>query len=131
MESLLIIKAILNADSGVTAKRVGGIYINAAPESAALPNIILAAVGGGEGLTHGGPDGLLHERVRIWARGKEAAQAGELGIAIDRALHGFSGTVSGASVQLIEKVMTTSDFQEGAMAQRSILDVRVHWRRAL
>ena len=130
MESLPIVKAILNAASGVTAKRIGGIHFNEAPQNDPLPNIVLQSVGGGEGLTHCGPDGLLHERVRIWARGRTARDAGELGIAIDRALHGLSGSVAGASVQLIEKVMTTSDYDDKAPIQRSILDFRVHWRRA-
>lgn len=130
MEALPIILAILSVASSVTAKRTGGIHVNAAPQGDALPNIVLMAVGGGEGLTQTGPDGLLHERVRIWARGATAREAGELSIAIDQALHGYSGTVSGATVQLVEKMLTTSDYDDKAIVQRAIVDVRIHWRRA-
>lgn len=130
MESLPILKAILAAAAGVTAKRTGGIHVNAAPQNDPLPNIVMMNVGGGEGLTHSGPAGLLSERVRIWARASTAKQAGELGIAIDRALHGYRGTVSGAVVDLVEKIMTTSDYDDAATVQRAIVDVRIHWRRA-
>lgn len=130
MEALPIIRAILLAAADVTAKRTGGIHMNAAPQGDALPNIVLMNVGGGEGLSHSGPDGALHERVRIWARGKSQKEAGQLGIAIDKALHGYRGTVDGAAVDLVEKVMTTSDYDDGATVQRAVVDVRVHWRRA-
>ncbi|MHA6644565.1 tail completion protein gp17 [Mesorhizobium sp. A623] len=130
MESLPLIRSILATTAGVTAKRVGGIHHNAAPAADPLPNVVLMSVGGEEGLSHQGPSGLLQERVRIWARGKTAKEAAELGIAIDIALNGYRGTVNGADVQLVEKVMTTSDYQDGATAQRSIVDVRIHWRRA-
>jgi hypothetical protein len=130
MESLPLIRTILLAAADVTAKRSGDLYLNGAPEGAALPNVVLMSVGGGEGMSHDGPDGLLHERVRIWARAATPKAAGELCIAIDKALHGYSGTVSGAAVRLVEKVMTTSDFDDKATVQRAIIDFRIHWNRA-
>lgn len=130
MEALPIIRAILKAAAGVTAKRTGGIHVNEATQGDAMPDVVLMAVGGGEGLSQQGADGLLHERVRIWARAKTAKEAGQLGIAIDKALHGYSGTVAGATVQLVEKVLSTSDYDDKAEVQRAIIDVRIHWRRA-
>ncbi|WP_420408302.1 tail completion protein gp17 [Hoeflea sp.] len=130
MEALPIVRTILLAAAGVTAKRTGGIHLNVATQGDALPNAVLMSVGGGEGLSHEGADGLLHDRVRIWARAKTAKEADQLGTAIDKALHGYSGTVSGAAVQLVEKVLTTSDHDDKAEVQRSIIDVRIHWRRA-
>lgn len=130
MEALPLVRAILLANAGVTAERVGGVHINAAPEDDRLPNLVIMAVGGGEGMTHGGPDGLLHDRVRVYARARTAEEAGELGIAVDKALNAFVGTVMGASVQLVAKVLTMSDYQEGAKAQRAILEFRIHWTRA-
>lgn len=130
MEALPLVRSILKAAAGVTAKRTGDVCLNTAPEGEGLPNVVLASVGGGEGMTHAGPDGLLHDRVRVWARGRTPKEAGELGTAIDLALNGYAGTVLGASVQSVQKVMVTSDFQDGASVHRSILDFRVWWRRA-
>lgn len=133
MESLALIKAILLASSAVTAARDGGIHANEAPQRDPLPNIVIMSTGSNgdsDALSHSGPNGLLNERVRIWAQGKTANTAMALGVAIDRALHGYSGTVSGCHVQLVEKVMTLSDFQSGATVQRAIIDVRIHWTRA-
>lgn len=130
MESLPIVRAILAAAAGVTAARSGGIRTNTAREKDPLPNVVIMAVGGSEGMSHQGPSGLLSERVRIWARAATADQAGTLGVAIDRALNGYTGNVSGASVQLVEKVSTMSDYEANALVQRMILDFRVHWRRA-
>lgn len=130
MEALVIIRAILLASAGVTAVRHGGIYSNVAPQDAALPNVVIMAVGGGEGLTHGGPDGLKHERVRIWARGRRAEAALALGVAIDKALNGYTGTIAGAHVQLVAKAMTMSDYDNDLDQHRSILDFRIHWSAA-
>lgn len=130
MEALPLVRSILKAAAGVTAKRTGDVCLNAAPEKEGLPNVVIASVGGGEGMTHAGPDGLLHDRVRIWARARSPKEAKDLGVAIDRALNGYTGTVLGASVQSVQKVMTMSDYQDGAAVQRSILDFRIWWRRA-
>lgn len=133
MESLALIKAILLASSAVTAAREGGIHANEAPQRDPLPNVVIMSTGSNDDsdkLTHSGPNGLLNERVRIWAQAKTANAALALGVAIDRALHGYSGNVSGAHVQLVEKLMTLSDFQSNATVQRAIIDVRIHWTRA-
>lgn len=130
MEALVIIRAILLASAAVTAVRHGGVYTNVAPQDAALPNVVIMAVGGGEGMSHCGPDGLKHERVRIWARGRRAEAALALGIAIDKALNGYVGTIAGARVQLVSKVMTLSDYDDDVDQHRSILDFRVHWSAA-
>ncbi len=130
MESLPLIRSILVADAGVTAKRTGNIHLNRVIPADPLPNVMLMAVGGDEGLAHDGPTGLLQERVRIWARGATPQQAAELGTAIDRALHGYRGKVNGANVQLVQKVFALGDYDDAASVQQSIIDVRIHWGRA-
>ena len=130
MEALPLIKAILLASTSVTARMAGGIYMNAAPEGAALPSIIMMSVGSGaEGLTHSGPDGLLQGRVRIWARAKTIDAAVALGVAIDKTLHGYAGMVDGAFVQQVKKVFTEADYSDAALVQQAILDFRIQWNR--
>lgn len=131
MESMPLIKAILLADTGVTSRMVGGIHMNAAPERTPLPHLIMRPVGGGsEGLTQSGPDGLLRERVRIWARATTLDAAIALGVAVDKALHGYRGTVHGAFVNQVAKVFSDADYSDGAQVQQAIIDFRIHWNRA-
>lgn len=130
MEALPLIKAILLASTSITSRMSGGIYINAAPEGAPLPNIIMMSVGGDtEGLTHCGPDGLLRGRVRIWARAATLDAAIALGVAVDKTLHGYRGTVQGAFVNQVAKVFTEADYSDAALVQQAILDFRIHWNR--
>jgi hypothetical protein len=127
MRILPVLRSILTASSGVTAKRTGGIFINAVPVSEAKPNVQLMLVSGLEEWTHQGPSGLVEDRVRIWSRGLTDQQAAELGDAIRVALNGYQGTQSGVWINLARRVMSISDFQEGAKVHRQIDDYDVHW----
>lgn len=128
MKILPVVRSILLAASGVTAKRVGGILINAMPgPDEPRPNVTLQLVSELEEFTHQGPSGLVHDRVRIWSRGNTPQQAGELGDAVRATLNGWQGTQSGISVQLIMRTMSTSDYQEAAKVHRQIDDYDVHW----
>lgn len=130
MKALSVVFQILSGNAGVTAKRSGGIHMNAIPEGEAKPNVQLMLVSGLEEFTHSGPSGLIEDRVRIWSRGKTAKEAAELGQAVHDALQGYVGTVDGAAVQLIRRVMTTSDYQDAAKVHRHIADFDVHWGAA-
>ena len=130
MEALRLIKAILQDDAGVMSRMVGGIHVNMAPEFAKLPNIIMMSVGGGgDELTHSGPNGLLVERIRIWARAQTIDAAIDLAVAVDKALHGYSGTVQGAFINQIAKVFSDAGYLESVSIQQAIIDVRVQWNR--
>ena len=127
MKALSIVRAILRASTAVTAKRQGEIYINAIMQDAPLPNVQLMLVSGLEDFTHSGASGLIEDRVRVWCRGKEAREAAELGVAVHNALQGYVGRIDGVCVQLIRRVMTTSDYQDTAKVHRCIIDFSVHW----
>lgn len=130
MKALSIVRTILAANSGVTAKRAGEIHINAAAQDDPLPNVVLMLVSGIEALTHQGPTGLIEDRVRIWCRAATPRRAAELAAAVDAALQGYVGTIAGARVQLIARAMSTSDYQDGAAVHRAILDFGVTWSLA-
>ena len=130
MKALSIVFQILTASSGVSAKRVGGVHINAVPQNDARPNVQLMLVSGIEEFTHSGPSGLIEYRVRIWCRGESVNATADLAQAVHVALQGFVGTVDGAAVQLIRRVMTTSDYDGGAKVHRSIADFEVSWGTA-
>jgi hypothetical protein len=128
MKILPVLRTILLAAPGVTAKRTGGVLLNAMPgPDEERPNAAMQLVSGLEEFTHSGPSGLVHDRVRIWSRGNTAQQAGELGDVIRAVLNGWQGTQSGIRVQLIVRTMSTSDYQEAAKVHRQIDDYDVHW----
>lgn len=127
MKILPVIRSLLDANPAVTAKRTGGVFINAVPEGEARPNVQIMLVSGLEEFTHQGPSGLVHDRVRIWSRGNTDREAGELGAAVADALNGWRGLSAGISVQLIRKTMTVSDYQEAAKVHRQIDDFEVAW----
>lgn len=130
MKACSIIFQVLKTDAAVTAARSGPIAINAIPEAQSAPNIQLQQVSGIEEFTHQGPSGLVEDRVRIWSRGKTAKDAAELGQAVHDALQGYTGTVDGTTVQLVRRVMLTSDYQEAANVHRHIADYELHWSPA-
>lgn len=130
MKSLAAVRAILLASSAVTAKRAGGVHTNAIPAGDGQPNVQLMLVSGLEEFTHGGPLGLVEDRVRIWCRGKTAREAAELSAAVDAALQGYVGTIAGATIQLCHRVMMRSDYQDAAEVHRAIADYDVHWEPA-
>lgn len=130
MKALAIVRAILSASTAVTGKRAGGIWSNAADQNDPLPNVQIMLVSGLEDFTHSGPSGLIEDRVRVWCRGKTDRQAAELGAAVHSALQGYVGTIEGANVQLIRRVMTVSDYQDAAKVHRCIIDVELHWSAA-
>ncbi|MBU4529777.1 MAG: DUF3168 domain-containing protein [Hoeflea sp.] len=130
MKALVILRTLLLADAGVTAKRTGGVHTNAAPQEDAMPNVVLLLVSGLEDFTHSGPSGLVEDRVRVWCRGKTAREAGELGAAVHAALQGYVGEVGDAYVQLCRVAMSTSDYQDSANVHRSIIDFNVSWNLA-
>jgi hypothetical protein len=127
MKALSVLRQILTADAGVTAKRAGGIHVNAVPQDDPKPNVQLMLVSGIEEFTHSGPSGLVEDRVRIWCRGMTANATAELGQAVHDALQGYVGTVDGAEVQLVRRVMSMSDYQDGAKVHRAITDFEVWW----
>ncbi|MEQ8450442.1 MAG: DUF3168 domain-containing protein [Nitratireductor sp.] len=130
MKALSVVFQILSDDAGVTAARSGPISINAIPDAQSVPNVQLMLVSGLEEFTHGGPSGLVEDRVRVWCRAKTPKEAAALGQAVHDALQGYVGTVDGAAVQLIRRVMTTSDYQDAAKVHRHIADFDVHWGAA-
>jgi len=130
MKALSIVRQILLASAAVTAKRSGGVHINAVPQNEPIPNVQLVLASGLEEFTHSGPSGLIEDVVRIWCRGTTPKEAAELGAAVHAALQGYAGTVDGANVQLIRRVMSTSDYQDGAKLHRAITDFEVCWGQA-
>lgn len=130
MKALAVLRSILLANAGVTAKRAGGVHVNAAPQNDPTPNVVLMLVSGLEEFTHSGPSGLVEDRVRVWCRGKTPKAAAELGQAVHDALQGYAGTIEGAVVQLVRRAMSTSDYQEAAELHRAIIDFNVAWNVA-
>lgn len=127
MKAVAALRSILLADAGVTAKRAGGVNVNANPQTDSLPNVQLMLVSGLEEFTHSGPSGLIEDRVRIWCRGKTANAAADLAQAVHTALQGYVGTVAGCRIQLCARAMTASDYQDGADLHRVIIDFNVAW----
>lgn len=130
MKAVAALRSILIADAGVTAKRAGGVNVNANPQNDALPNVQLMLVSGLEDFTHSGPSGLIEDRVRIWCRGKTANAAADLAGAVHSALQGYVGTVAGCHIQLCRASMTISDYQDAAEVHRVIIDFNVSWGMA-
>jgi len=127
MKVLAILRSLLLASASVTAKRAGEVWINAIEQDDPLPNVQLMLVSGLEDFTHSGPSGLVEDRVRVWCRGKTVREAAELGKAVHDTLQGYTGQVDGTHVQLVRRVMTVSDYQEGADVHRCIIDFQVSW----
>lgn len=130
MKILAVIRKMLLDNAGVTAACPGGVHVNAVEQGAAMPNVMLMLVSGLEDFTHSGPSGLVEDRVRIWCRAKTPNETAALSQAVHTALQAFVGTVSGVNVQLIRRVMATSDYQDGAKVHRAISDYSVHWGEA-
>ena len=127
MKAVAALRSILLADADVTAKRAGGVHVNAVPQDEAVPNVSLMLVSGLEDFTHSGPSGLIEDRVRIWCRGKTANASAELAQAVHSALQGYVGTVAGCHIQLCRMAMTISDYQDAAKVHRVIIDFNVSW----
>lgn len=131
MMILTVFRGILLAAPGVTAKRTGGVFINALPPKEPRPNVqIMMASAPDLPFTHQGPNSLLRSAVRVWSRGDTDRQAAELGMAAVAALNGWQGTHAGIWVNLIAKSETVSDYQEAAGVHRQIDTYDVHWRQA-
>ncbi|MFA7588524.1 MAG: DUF3168 domain-containing protein [Novosphingobium sp.] len=127
MKAVAALRSLLLADTSVTAKREGGVNVNANPQNDSLPNVQLMLVSGLEDFTHSGPSGLIEDRVRVWCRGRTANAAADLAGAVHSALHGYVGTAAGCHIQLCRASMTISDYQDKAEVHRVIIDFNVSW----
>ncbi len=133
MESLPLLRAILKASTAVTSLLGGDIHCGKVRQGDPLPNVVLFPAGtnyDSDRLSHSGPSGLLKERVRICARAETIDEAVTIATAIDKAVHGYSGTVKGAYVNQISKEMTEASYDDEAAVQRAFVDVSITWNRA-
>lgn len=106
----------------------GGFWINHAENNVPRPNVIMQLMGGSDGMTHQGPDGLFRETVRIYSRADRDIDAARLGAAIKSRLHGARFISEGIAVQLCRHANGLSDFNEQAKVQRQIDSYVVSWR---
>jgi len=122
-------RAVLLASSGVTAL-VPAARINfvAHPQGAAKPYIVLHTIGGAEGMTMQGPDGLSQGRVQVDCYAPGYGQAKQVSRAVVAALHGYSG----AGLRLVEHVATRDSREGGANEAERLfrvsLDFLTNWR---
>lgn len=128
MQILVCIKSFLRSSPSVQSKLGGGIWNNEADQADPLPNIVMMLMGGGDEITHQGPDGLMRQTIRIYSRGKTDAEAAELAEAVRLQLHGARFSTSTISVQLCQRTNGTSDFNAEAKVQRQIDSYMVAWR---
>ena len=98
------------------------------PQGGGYPAVVLNTIGGAEGLTMKGPDGLLQSRVQVDAYALSYAEAKAAARAIISALHGYRG----GGFRLVEHV-ATRDSREGGTNEaerpyRVSLDFMANWR---
>lgn len=128
MEILVALKEMMLLSEEVRNRLQGGVWLNRVDQNDKRPNIMLQLMGGADGMTHQGPDGLNRNTVRIYFRADNDKDAALLAKAAARFLHGYSGLAAGISVQLCQRTQSTSDFHDEATVQRQIDSYVVSWR---
>ncbi|MGR3452880.1 DUF3168 domain-containing protein [Pseudooceanicola sp.] len=85
------LRALLLADSGVTALASDRVNFGAHPQGEPLPAVVLNTISGAEGYTLSGPDGLLQARVQVDVYALTYGDAKRLARAVIAVLSGYSG----------------------------------------
>ena len=85
------LRALLLASSAVTALVGNRVTWLARPQGSALPAIVLMRVGGAEGMTQDGPDGLEVSRVQIDVYADSYSGSKITARAVVLALNGYGG----------------------------------------
>ncbi|WP_121062206.1 tail completion protein gp17 [Chachezhania antarctica] len=85
------LRTVLMGSAAVTALAIGGVHWVERPQGGALPALVLHLVGGGEGATLAGGDGLEVCRVQVDAWGVTPGEAIRLRRAVTGLLHGYAG----------------------------------------
>ncbi|OWU77601.1 DUF3168 domain-containing protein [Marinibacterium profundimaris] len=85
------LRALLRGAPAVSALAIGGVHWGARPQGRPLPAVVLHLIGGGEGATLKGGDGLEICRVQVDAWAPEPGEAMALRRAVTGLLHGYAG----------------------------------------
>ena len=121
-------RALLLADSGVSALAGSRVNWGAHPQGQSLPAVVLNVVSDADGMTMQGPDGLWQGRVQADAYAETYGAAKGLAQAVIARLNGHRG----GGFRLVEHV-ATRDSREGGSNEaehpfRVSLDFLTHWR---
>jgi hypothetical protein len=103
----------LLAIAGLTALIAGRVYWVNRPQGSVLPAIVLHRVSGQPDMHLIGPSGLTESRVQADCYGATYAACVSVARALEAAVSGYSGTVSGIKFQSITIDSIRSDY-EGA-----------------
>lgn len=123
------LRALLTASAAVTAVvPAGRINWGSHPQGAGKPYIVLTLIGGAEGLTQQGSDGLETGRAQIDCYGQTYGAAKTAARAVTKLLHGHRGY----RFDLVQHV-ATRDSREGGTNEaerlfRVSLDFTMAWR---
>jgi hypothetical protein len=85
------LRALLLADSGVSGLVGRGVNWGEQPQHQGFPSIVLHLIGGGEGYTLDGADGVNRGRVQVDCYALEYEDAKAVSEAVNDVLSGYSG----------------------------------------
>ena len=121
-------RALLLADSGVTALAGSRVNWGAHPQGQPLPGVVLTVVSDFEGLVMSGPNKLFEGRVQVDCYGHTYADAKGVARAVRDLLHGYRG----GGFRLVEHVATRDSRESGSNEAerpfRTSLDFTTAWR---
>ena len=100
------VRALLAADSGVSALVSTRIYAGPLPQNATLPAILYTTIDGVRDGPFDGPNGFVQSRLQVDCLGSAVDQGGILEAkavlkAVRQALNGYSGTTDGVSIRSV------------------------------
>jgi hypothetical protein len=108
------LRARLLADPDVVAQVASRIWPVRLPQGPVFPAIVYQRVSTtGEGVAFETPVGPTRSRVQVSAWATTFGGARQLGEAVHHALHGWSGSSGGVSVQLVRSVNWLDDYEAG------------------
>lgn len=104
-------RALLLANSGLAALIAGRVYWVNRPQASALPAIVLHRVSGQPDVHMTGASGLVQSRIQADCYGSTYAASVAASRALEAALSGYSGTISGVRFSPIVVDSIRSDYQ--------------------
>jgi hypothetical protein len=105
---------------------------DATPQGLGLPSVVLYVVSGVVGYTYAGPSSLIVNRVQIDSRGRTAAEALMVALAVSQKLSGYRGVFDGIRFQgcFEQSQRTRHDKQDAVEWFTDSRDYMIHWASA-
>lgn len=131
MNGLTLVISALLAAPGVTNKVGSRVNPGVAPQSSALPDIIVYQVSGLENYHLQGANQYPDDRISIECRGASYQEVDELGDAVVVALRDFNSVLSGYHLTLFKEGSDIYDYGEDFGIHRRIIDFRARYQAVI